>query len=228
MKTTMKKFAALFTAAVMVLVLAACGGSQGSGSQSGDASSDFTWTRVGTFTDGNGNYLLVSASEDEEHEGQWAVTAMMGEEVHGWFIEQEGETLHGNLDTEYDDYEGDYIVTISEEGEDGLMMEVEGGDTYHFTMEQAPDYIGTLLVNVDGAGTIACGVEGEEVEFEEDFPETSTAINVTEPTNYVIKAKPDDGWKFVKWTKDGEDFSEEPEITVEVTEDVEYRAVFED
>ena len=37
----------------------------------------------------------------------------------------------------------------------------------------------------------------------------------------------DDGWKFVKWTKNGEDFSEEPEITVEVAEGVEYMAVFE-
>lgn len=43
----------------------------------------------------------------------------------------------------------------------------------------------------------------------------------------MIKAKPDDGWKFVKWTKDGEDFSKELEITVEVSEDVEYIAVFE-
>jgi hypothetical protein len=224
MKMNIKKFAALFTAAVMVLVLAACGG----GSQGGGASSDFTWTREGTFADGNGNYLLVSASEDEEHEGQWAVTAMIGEDAHGWFIKQEGETLHGNLDTEYDDYEGDFIVTISEEGEDGLKMEVEGGETYHFTMEEAPDYIGTLMINVDGLGTIAYGKEGEEVEFEEDFPTQSAAINVEEPTDYVLKAKADEGWKFVKWTKDGEDFSEEPEITVEVTGDVDYRAVFEE
>ena len=43
----------------------------------------------------------------------------------------------------------------------------------------------------------------------------------------MIKAKADEGWKFVKWTKDGTDFSEEPEITVEVSEDVEYIAVFE-
>ena len=43
----------------------------------------------------------------------------------------------------------------------------------------------------------------------------------------MIKAKPDEGWKFVKWTKDGEDFSEESEITVEVTENVDYIAVFE-
>jgi hypothetical protein len=31
----------------------------------------------------------------------------------------------------------------------------------------------------------------------------------------------------VKWTKDGEDFSEEADITVDVDSDVEYIAVFE-
>ena len=67
----------------------------------------------------------------------------------------------------------------------------------------------------------------EEIEFDEDFPKQSAIVNLTEPGTYVIKAKPDDGWKFVKWTKNGEDFSEEPEITVEVAEGVEYMAVFE-
>ena len=55
---------------------------------------------------------------------------------------------------------------------------------------------------------------------------TYSVRRFTEPGTYVIKAKPDDGWKFVKWIKDGEDFSEETDITVEVTEDVEYIAVF--
>ena len=44
--------------------------------------------------------------------------------------------------------------------------------------------------------------------------------------NYGVK-KPDEGWEFVKWTKDGEDFSTDEEITVEVSEYVEYIAVFE-
>ena len=82
---------------------------------------------------------LISPSTDEEHEGEWAVTAMMGDEFHGWFLKQEGESLHGNLDTEYDDYDGDYIVTISEEGEDGLMMEVEGGEDFSTDSEITVD-----------------------------------------------------------------------------------------
>lgn len=217
----MRKVLYLLLTAVLAAGLAACGSGQISDS------GDFVWSREGTFSDGNHNYLLISASEDGEYEGMWAVTAMVGDEIHGWFIAQEGETLHGNLNTEYDDNEGDYIVTITEEGEDGVMMEVEGGETYHFAKEETPDVIATLKINTEGLGTIAYGFEGEDVEFDEDFPNQSTVVNLTEPDTYVIKAKADEGWKFVKWTKDGEDLSEEPEITVEVTEDVEYIAVFE-
>jgi hypothetical protein len=89
-------------------------------------------------------------------------------DVHGWFLEQKGETLSGNLNSEIDDTDSDYIVTISEEGENGLMMEVEGGETYHFTMKETPDYIALLKINTDGMGTIAYGPEGSEVEFDEE------------------------------------------------------------
>lgn len=93
--------------------------------------------------------------------------------------------------------------------------------------EESPEVAATLMINTEGMGAIAYGLEGEEIEFDEDFPKQSAIVNLTEPGTYVIKAKPDDGWKFVKWTKNGEDFSEEPEITVEVAEGVEYMAVFE-
>ena len=215
----MKKLVCLLLTSVMAIGFSACGSSGGS--------SDFSWTRTGTFADENQNYLLISEATDDEHKGMWAVTIMLdGGETHGWFLEQKGETLYGNLDSEYDDYEGDYIVTISEEGEEGVMVEVKGGETYHFAMEETPDYIGLLKINTEGVGTIAYGPEGTEVEFEEDFPTQSVAENVAAPTTYVIKAKPEEGWKFVKWTKNGEDFSTEPEITVEVSEDFEYIAVF--
>ena len=93
--------------------------------------------------------------------------------------------------------------------------------------EEPLEVTATLMINTEGMGAIAYGLEGEEIEFDEDFPKQSAIVNLTEPGTYVIKAKPDDGWKFVKWTKNGEDFSEEPEITVEVAEGVEYMAVFE-
>jgi len=215
----MKKIMYLMLAAVLALGLTACG--------SGD--SDFEWTKTGTFSDGNENFLIIVKPDDGEHDDMWAVSVLLANgDVHGWFLDQKGETLSGNLNSEVDDTDTDYIVTISEEGEDGLMMEVEGGETYHFTAEETPEYIGLLKINTEGLGSVAYGKEGEEVEFEEDFPTQSATENVAEPTTFVIKAKPDEGWKFVKWTKDGEDFSTEPEITVEVSKDVEYIAVFEE
>ena len=101
-----------------------------------------------------------------------------------------------------------------------------GTDTGDAAEEESYEVIATLQINTEGMGAIAYGLEGEDVEFDEDFPKQSAVVNLTEPGTYVIKAKPDDGWKFVKWTRDGEDFSEEPDITVEVTADVEYIAVF--
>lgn len=217
----MKRLMYVLLAIVMVMGLAACGSSGSSDS------SDFTWTREGTFADENKNYLLITKPNDGEHDGQWAVSVLLANgEVHGWFLEQKGETLAGNLNSEIDDEDVDYVVTISEEGEKGLMMEVEGGETYHFIEQETPDYIGLLKINTEGVGRIAYGKEGETVEFDDEFPTQSVAENVAEPTKYVIKAKPDEGYKFVKWTKNGEDFSTEPEITVEVSEDVEYIAVF--
>lgn len=216
----MKKLMYMLLTMVLILGLAACGSSGGgSGSE---------WTRTGTFTDENKNVLLIAKPDDGEHDDMWAVSVILANgDVHGWFLKQKSETLSGNLNSEIDDTDVDYIVTISEEGEKGLMMEVEGGETYHFTEQETPEYIGLLKINTEGLGSFAYGKEGEEVEFDEEFPTQSATENVAEPTKFVIKAKPDDGWKFVKWTKDGEDFSTEPEITVEVSEDVEYIAVFE-
>ncbi len=99
-------------------------------------------------------------------------------------------------------------------------------DTGDAVDEESYEVIATLQINTDGMGAIAYGIAGEDVEFDENYPKQSAVVNLTEPDTYMIKAKPDDGWKFVKWTKDGEDFSEETDITVEVTADVEYIAVF--
>ncbi len=93
--------------------------------------------------------------------------------------------------------------------------------------EGSAEIIATLTINTEGMGSIAYGLEGEDVEFDDDYPAQQAMINLTGPETYVIKAKPDEGWKFVKWTKDGGDFSEDPDITVEVSENAEYIAVFE-
>ena len=54
----------------------------------------------------------------------------------------------------------------------------------------------------------------------------SSYHQMTEPEKFILGARAGEGWKFVKWTKDGEDFSTEEIITVKVTEDAEYVACF--
>lgn len=217
----MKKLIVLMMAAVMVIGVSACKSSGGS--------SDFNWTRTGTYDDGNKNFLIITKPDDGEHEGQWAVSVLLANgEVHAWFLEQKGETLAGNLNSEVDDSDTDYVVTVSEEGEDGLKMEVEGGETYHFKEADLSGNASVLKINTEGLGSVAYGPEGSKVEFNNEAPTQSATENVASPTKYVIKAKPDEGWKFAKWTKDGKDFSTDAEITVEVSADVEYIAVFEE
>ena len=84
----------------------------------------------------------------------------------------------------------------------------------------------TLSINTDGMGQIAYAPEGEDLTFNDEFPEPSAQENLTGPATYVLGARPDDGWKFVKWTKDGEDYSTDEEITVEVDASAEYIAYF--
>ncbi|MCQ2563603.1 MAG: hypothetical protein MJ128_03830 [Mogibacterium sp.] len=58
-------------------------------------------------------------------------------------------------------------------------------------------------------------------------PAQSTYLGEPEVKTYTVGAKADEGWKFIKWTKDGEDYSTEETITIEVNEtDAEYIAVF--
>lgn len=84
----------------------------------------------------------------------------------------------------------------------------------------------SLRVDTEGMGQIAYAEEGEEPEFNDEFPKQSAVENLEEPATRVLGAKADDGWKFVKWTKDGEDFSEDEQITVEIDRSTEFVAVF--
>ena len=220
----MKKILVVLLALAMVLAFAACGGSGGSG---GGESSDFEWTRTGLFVDEAENYVYIQASDQEEYPG-WSVSFIVDGEPHGWFIQQEGETLHGDLTADYEEGMDPFVVTISEEGDDGIVIEVEGGDTYHMTPQEMPEVVATLTVNTEGVGEIACS-EGEgEPEFSEDYPYTSFYINMAELGTYTLAAREtEDNYKFAKWTLNGEDYSEDAQITVEITGDSDFVAVFE-
>ena len=225
----MKKMMCMLLAFGMLLGLCACG--QAPAAQKPDepaaAETEETaeWTRQGYFSDGNDNVLSVSWMEDVAEPG-WYVSVMLGEDMAGWTIPQEGNTLHGDL-AAWEENAEPFVVTVSEEGEDGLLLEVEGGESYHFTPMDVPEFSITMQINTEGLGEIAYAPEGEALEFETEFPVQSAVQNLEGPATYVLAAKPEDGWKFVKWTKDGEDFSTEEQITVDVAESVEYIAVFE-
>ena len=220
----MKKITALVMSALLLAALLAGCSAAKPADEGAKQDAAFEWTREGFFEDADGNYLTINYSDTEGYEG-WAVSFMSGEEPVGWIIQQEGDTLHGDLD--YED-SGEYIVTISEEGEDGVMMEVEGGETYHFTPMDIPDATVIVNINTEGQGQITYAAEGEELTFDDAYPAQSAQLNLEGPETYQLGAKADEGWQFVKWTKDGEDYSTDEVITVEFTEaHTDFIAVFE-
>ena len=210
-KTVRKAAVCLILALLCASLLAGCG-------------KPAKWSREGYFTDENDNMLVIFPSEDEEHPG-WSVSLFAGEEIHGWYIEQEGKNLHGNLVGEYEDG-GEFIVTVSEEGKDGVKVEVDGGDTYHFLPYEMPEVKVHATINVEGDGCIAYAEGEQDPEVDEEYPFQSAVLNLPEEETYTILAYPQPGWKFVKWTKNGEDLSAEAKIVEHLTGDAEYIAVF--
>ena len=219
----MKRTIVLLLVVLLVIGLAACGGAEKKPEEEKAAE----WSRTGYFTDEADNLLSIMTPEefgDPDQEG-WYVGGFLGEDMYGWFIPQEGNTLHGNIVPEYE--EGEFVVTVSEEGKDGVKLETEKGDVYHFTPTELPEATVMVNINTEGMGEIAYAKEGEEPEFEEGYPYQSAYIGLAEPENYVFEARASEGWKFVKWTKDGKDFATEARINVELKESADFVAVFE-
>ena len=193
----MKKIICFILCTIMLFTVAACGTekSENSAEQQTAAPSEaeqasFEWTREGYFQDENENMLSVTWMEDIDEPG-WYVGCMLGEDwiedSWGGTLPQKGSTLHGALPSSGS--KDDITVTVSEEGEDGLLLVVEGGETYHYQSAQ---------------------------------------VNLGDPATYTFAAAPEAGSMFVKWTKNGEDFSTEPVITVLLDESAEFVAVFEE
>lgn len=84
-------------------------------------------------------------------------------------------------------------------------------------------------IETEGMGGIAWAYEDDEVVFDEDRPYQSAYVGDAYGQTIHIEARDYDdyeGWHFVKWTKDGADFSTGNRIDVLVDGDVEYVAVF--
>ena len=232
----MKKIICFILCTIMLFTVAACGTekSENSAEQQTAAPSEaeqasFEWTREGYFQDENENMLSVTWMEDIDEPG-WYVGCMLGEDwiedSWGGTLPQEGSTLHGALPSSGS--KDDITVTVSEEGEDGLLLVVEGGETYHFT--SMGDMTASIIVTIDTEGFGMIGYEeGETVpELDPEWPYQSAQVNLGDPATYTFAAAPEAGSMFVKWTKNGEDFSTEPVITVLLDESAEFIAVFEE
>lgn len=85
-----------------------------------------------------------------------------------------------------------------------------------------------VTINADGFGNIAYAEGDETPEADPEFPYQSAQISPAGPAEYTILAWPDAGSRFVKWTKDGEDYSTEAQIKVLLDKSAEFIAVFEE
>ena len=87
-----------------------------------------------------------------------------------------------------------------------------------------------LNINTYGDGQIATGSHGEELEFDDEYSVTSVSelaiIGLYD--SFDVEAKANEGYHFVKWTKDGVDYSKNSKVTITLEDDiVELVAVFE-
>ncbi len=214
----MKKIICMAVAVCMALALAACG------AQPAAPEPIKEWTRAGYFADENGNMLSVTWMEDIDEPG-WYVGLMLGELMAGGTLPQDGSALRGGLST-WEEGAAPVAVTVSEEGEDGLLLTLEGGEGYHFKPYELPQATIAVSINTEGWGNIDWA-EGEAApEIDTEYPYQSAYIGLAEPAVHTFAAWPEAGNVFVKWTKNGEDFSAEPVITLLLDESAEYVAVF--
>lgn len=121
---------------------------------------------------------------------------------------------------------GDYTINaiVTEEASGKVVIKTAPSDLE--AEETDSDSGDMVLINTEGLGQIAYAEEGSELVFDDNMPTQSAQISLAEPKTYVLGAKADEGWKFVKWTKDGEDFSEEEQVTVELDSPATFVAVF--
>ena len=230
----MKKWISLLLAVCLLFALAACGvaaapAAEPEAPQETPAPAEpevKEWTRQGFFEDENDNMISVTWMDDTVEPG-WYVGVMIGDTMTGWTIPQEGDSLHGDLNA-WDESAEPFVVTVTEEGEDGLLLVVEGGESYHFKPMDIPTASIFVSVNTEGWGNISYA-EGEEApEIDTEYPYQSAQINLAEPKTHTFVAWPRGGSRFVKWTKNGEDYSTEAQITVLLDESMELVAVFEE
>ena len=188
---------------------------------------DREWPANGYYMDEKENFLSITWMEDVVDPG-WYVGVMLGEDPiedsWGGTLALEDNTLQGALTSSGE--KGDLTVSVAPEGEDGAVLTVEGGETYHLTALDLPKATIFVTVNTEGLGNIAYAQGEEAPEIDPEYPFQSAVINLAEPAVHTFVAWPSEGAEFVKWTKNGEDFSTEAQITVNLDESADFVAVF--
>ncbi len=187
------------------------------------------WTREGYYEDGDGHVLTVTRMDDVVDPG-WYVGCMLGTELMddswGGMLPQVGAALQGSLPSSGS--REALTVTVTEEGETGLLLVTEGGESYHFEPVELPEATIIVNINTEGWGMIAYAEGDEMPEIDPEWPYQSAYIGLAEPKTHTFAAAPEAGSVFVKWTKNGEDYSTEPVITLLLDESADYVAVFEE
>ncbi len=85
-----------------------------------------------------------------------------------------------------------------------------------------------LKLNTEGLGQVSYYIdEVNKMAFDDEYPNQSAYTTLEKVATVSIDAKADEGWKFVKWTKDGEEYSKDSKLDINVAEDTELIAVFE-
>ncbi|MBO4677283.1 MAG: hypothetical protein J5633_07040 [Oscillospiraceae bacterium] len=236
----MKKLVCLMLAVCLVFALTACGGSESNYTPVPTAAPEAQethapskeaslWPRTGYFTDRDSNMLSIAWLDDTDEPG-WYVGCLLGREEaeNAWsgMLSLKDNSLRGTLPS-FGEKE-DLTVTITEEGTDGLLLTVEGGEAYHFVPYRMADEIILVTFTVDGQGSIYSAPGDQSPEFDPDYSCQSAQFSLAIPETYTLAARPDAGSRFVKWTKNGEDFSTDTQITLQLAENAEYAAVFEE
>ena len=235
----MRKIFCLLLSVLLILALTGCGSKNTEEKKDANTEAQTEkpgedqssgWTREGYFSDENENMLSITWMDDIDDPG-WYVGCMIGEDLiedsWGGTLQEEDNTLHGALTSSGS--KDDLTVTVSEEGEDGILLALDGGESYHFTlMSDMEDANIIVTVNTEGWGNVDYA-EGEKApEIDTEYPSQSAQVNLAEPAAYTFVAWPQAGNVFVKWTKNGEDYSTEAMITELLEESADYVAVFEE
>ncbi len=214
----MKKVLSIVLCMIMVFAMAACG------KESGE------WTRSGYFSDEAGHMLSITYMEDVTDPG-WYVGLMMGEDAmedsFGGMAEVKKDSLQGTLTSLATG--GEVTVTVKEEGEDGVLVQMKGGEEYHLVPYKMPEARFKVTLNTEGMGGVAYAQGTETPAYSKDEPYQWASIAIfDDDVTYTITAyEYDDDYHFVKWLKDGADFTTDIQFTVDIDADIQFTAVFE-